>query len=314
MSAPMPFVSVVVETSTWQEPCDIDLADALHSLHEQTYPRDRFEIVVVLQPQDERRWEPLGRRFHSVKVLRAPAELCYYQLKRYGMLHTLGDVVALVDADNTVSASWLEELLRPFSSDTSIAVVRGATHYRRAFLSRMWDAIWWPGTYEPEGFVDRLYANNAAYRRHALDALVYDDPSRYRGLWERVMQDRLRAAGERIWLNPRAVMVHHYEPTLSHVVDMAVLRGYQLLEVRFRAPRGAERALLRLGLALPWVVFPGLVLKDVWRIVYGAPRAGLGWWEAWKLPLYVLAYLPFELAVLAGMVRAAARRPPPRVP
>lgn len=314
MNPPAPFVSVIVETSTWQERCDIDLGDALESVHAQTYPRDRFEVVVVLQSWNEQRWEPLGRRFPGVTVLRAPGDLAYYQLKRYGMTRARGDFVALMDADNIVSGRWIEELVRPFAEHPSVAVVRGRTHYRPARLSRMWDAIWWPETYGREGFVDRLFANNAAYRRRVLDAPIHDDPSRHRGLWERVTLDRLRASGERIWLNPRALMVHHYEPTLSHGIAMAVLRGYQLIEIRVQAPRGRERRLLRLGRALPWAVIPGLVVKDIWRILSGVPRAGLGLWEAWKLPLYVLAFLPFEVAVLAGMVRAAARRPPPRLP
>ena len=313
--APPPFVSVVVETSTWSREGDISLAETLRALGEQTYPRERFEVIAVLGHDRDALGEDLTRLLAGLGVVRMAAPASYYALKRAGVRHARGEIVAFVDADNRVASTWLEEIVRPFAQSGEIAAVLGRIRYRESFLSRMWDVLWWSRAYEREGPIDRLFsANNLAVRRPLLDAHFFDDPGRYRGLWERVMSERLQRAGGRIWLAPRAVLFHAYRPGLGRFVQMALARGYTLLAIRFEHPQGLDVHLARARWLAPWLVFPGLVAKDVWRILTRTPRAGLAWWHLWKVPLYLLACLPLELFVLAGMVLATTRRPAPQVP
>ena len=313
--APPPFVSVVVETSTWTGESDIVLADTLCALAGQTYPRDRFEVIVVLGHDRDARTLEMTRPLDGLRVVQMAAPASYYALKREGVRHARGEIVAFVDADNRVAPPWLEEIIRPFAGAREIAAVLGRVRYQESFLSRMWDVLWWSRAYEREGPIDRLFsANNLAVRRPLLEADFFHDPGRYRGLWERVMSDRLQQAGGRIWLAPRAVLFHAYRPGLGRFVQMALARGYTLLAIRFEHPQGLDVHLARARWLAPWLVFPGLVAKDVWRILTRTPRTGLAWWHLWKVPLYLLACLPLELFVLAGMVLATTRRPAPQVP
>src|SRR5262249_23851859 len=200
-----PTVSVVIETSTWHEGGQIDLSDALAALCAQRYPQDRFEILVVVPPEHRQRWAALAPRFPRATIVEAPSGLSYYQTKGVGLRHAGGDIVTFVDADNWVGPEWIEEIVRPFTRAERIAAVLGPIRYRDAFLSRMWDALWWIGAYDSEGPVDRIYASNSiAFRRAALAEHYYDDPRRYRGFWERTLTARFRDAGYTLWLNPRA--------------------------------------------------------------------------------------------------------------
>jgi hypothetical protein len=299
---------VVVETDNWDDTGRITLADTLHALAEQTYPRDRREVLVVLPEERWARGAELAHRVPGTTAVRAPAGWPYYRLKLAGFEHAAGEIVAFIDSDTLVGPTWLEELVRPFVRDPGVGAVLGRTRYRPAFLSRMWDVLWWVGADLPEGRVERLYtANNLALRRSSMVGALFDDPSRERGLWERVMSRQLRANGTTVWFNPRALLLHDYAP--GDTLHLALRRGRALLRVRLAHPQGAETVLAAVPWLAPWLVFPGLVAKDLWRILSRTWRRDLPWAERWTPPFHALALLPVELAVLAGMISGAARRP-----
>ena len=303
----LPFVSIIVETTTWHDRGHVLLADSLAALRGQRYPADRLEIIVVLAPENEQRWAALAPRWPGVVAVHAPAGLSLYQLKGRGVRQARGDVVAFVDADNWVGPDWVSEIVRPFALDNRVVAVHGPIHFRRSFLSRMWDAVWWSRAYEAEGPIDRVYAsNNVAFRRRTFEDHFYDDPNRHRGVWERVMTYRLQAAAGIIWFAPPAVLLHDFSPSLGYFSRRALSRGYTFMAVRLEFPLRHDRLLLPIRWLAPFILFPGLALKDVWRIV---SRSCLDWRSWWHVPLYLVTYLPFSIIVLAGMVMAAWRFP-----
>ncbi len=313
--ADWPPLSVVVETSTWKVNGHIQLRDTLQALKQQTYPASRLEIIVVIPPEHRQRWEQMVSDMPGVAVVDAPPGRSYYQLKMRGLARARGDIVAFLDADTWIVPDWVREMARPLIEDNRVGAVHGRHRFRISFLSRMWDAVWWPRAYRPEGPIDRLSgANNVAFRRAFLEQHFYDDPNPHRGVWERVMTARIRGSGRLIWLNPQALFIHDYHPSLAHFARLALARGYHLLASRLQSPRAGERFLTVVPWFAPWIIFPGLVVKDAWRILSLTPRLGLRRWELWKVPFYALAYLLIEPVVLAGMVLAAAARPAPRLP
>lgn len=306
----VPFVSVIVETSTWHEGDHIDLADALEAVRQQRYPATRRETLVVVTPENRQRWAALASRFPEATALEAPPGLSLYQIKGVGLRHARGDIVTFVDADNWVGPEWLEEIVRPFARDQRIAAVLGPIRFRQTPLSRMWDAVWWMHAYDAEGPVDRIFASNSvAFRRAALTEHFVDDPRRYRGFWERTVTARLREAGYTLWLTPRAKFTHDFRPSLGYFVQRAMTRGYSLVAIRMEYPLPRYRLFARLPWITPWALYPGLLAKDVVRILTQTPRLGLSWRECWKPPAYALVWTGLSLFVLAGMVMASLRRP-----
>jgi len=308
--AEQPFVSVIVETSTWHEGGHIGLADALGALREQQYPAENLEILVVVTPENRQRWAALAPRFPEATTVDAPPALSIYQIKGLGLRHARGDIVTFVDADNWVGPEWLAEIVRPFARDARIAAVLGPIRFRPAFLSRMWDAVWWIRAYDAEGPIDRIFASNSvAFRRAVLVEHFYDDPRRYRGFWERMMTARLREAGYTLWLTPRANFIHDFRPAPGYFARRAMTRGYTFIAVRMEYPLKRYRLFARLPWIMPWAVYPGLLAKDAVRILTQTPRLGLSWREWWKPPVYVAAWTGISLFVLAGMVMASLRLP-----
>src|SRR5262249_33814942 len=91
-------VSAIVATTTGHAGGAIDLPDALQSLRAQRYPREKVEVIVVVDPSQVGRWATLAPRFPEVIAVEAPPGLSYYQSKGIGLRRARGDVVTYVDA------------------------------------------------------------------------------------------------------------------------------------------------------------------------------------------------------------------------
>ena len=97
-----PFVSVLIPVLD-----DVPgLAKCLSALAEQTYPRSRYEVIVV----DNGSWEDVSHvveRFAGVKLL-VEARKGTSVARNTGIVAAKGDVLAFTDADCVPAARWLE--------------------------------------------------------------------------------------------------------------------------------------------------------------------------------------------------------------
>jgi hypothetical protein len=243
--------------------------------------------------------------------------MTYYEFKNLGASLATGEIVALTDADCVPCPTWVEEIGRSFATlPDSVAAVQGTTRFLEAPLSRAWEASWWSRAFEDEGPVDRMYtANNIAYRARVFREHHYIAGTGFKAGLERPLTRELHEAGYTVWLNPRMEVVHNYSPKPREIVQQGLVRGYNWMSVRRAYPGRGDGLLRRLGPLGPLVGASGMLANDFRRVLTKAGRLGVRPREAYKVPLYMAALVPFDALALAGMYWAILRpRQAPRRP
>ena len=97
-----PFVSVVIP----HRGDDTLLGRCLEALRQQTYPRDLFEVLVVVNEPEKR---SLECELHKGEFLLWEPHYFSYSARNLGIENAQGDVVALTDSDTIPSPDWVSE-------------------------------------------------------------------------------------------------------------------------------------------------------------------------------------------------------------
>ena len=117
----LPFISVVVPA--YNE--ETYLPSCLDALLKQTYPKDRFEIIVVDNNSKDK--TPSIAKAAGAKVIKETTQGHVFALNA-GMQKAKGDIIATTDADTQVTNDWLEVIERVFR-DEEVAAVTGPAWY-----------------------------------------------------------------------------------------------------------------------------------------------------------------------------------------
>ncbi len=291
-----PLVSVVIETITLREhaskqPLIDQLERTLNAVERQTYPRERIEIIVVLDDAvDAGVADELQRNHPSISIARA-LESNYFAAKNAGARLAGGSIVALLDGDCQPSLDWLEMLVRCFEPD--VAVVVGATRYAGGSLTARTFSV--PDfanvCADRTGAATGVMLNNTAFRReillsHPLDSRIRRNGGCY------LLYHQLHAEGVRMIYEPSANVTHGLDVRGLGFVRKHFDRGYDGVSVY----RFDDRSVLR-GTAL-FRRFGGLALFPI-----TARRIVLDWIrlarERRQIGLALLA-LPYYDAVAVG--------------
>lgn len=114
-----PFVSVVIPVFN-----DADrLTACLNALQGQSYPRDRFEVIVV----DNGSTNPVDTSLPEYRGVRVAKELRpgSYAARNRGILLSRGEVIAFTDADCIPSPDWLEQGVACLTRTSDCGLVGG---------------------------------------------------------------------------------------------------------------------------------------------------------------------------------------------
>jgi GT2 family glycosyltransferase len=126
----VPFVSVIIPVFNDQE----RLRLCLDALEQQSYPRDRFEVIVVDNNSAPPVREVLTDR-PLVRVLeeRRPGS---YAARKRGIAESRGEVLAFTDSDCIPDPHWIEEGVRTLSQHARGALVGGKVEVFAALRER----------------------------------------------------------------------------------------------------------------------------------------------------------------------------------
>ena len=98
-----PFVTVIVPLYNDSEL----LRYCLSSLCLQTYPQERYEVIVVDNGSDEN-IQPLIKEFSDIKFFKEERPGSY-SARNSGILHANGEILAFTDSDCNPSRDWIEK-------------------------------------------------------------------------------------------------------------------------------------------------------------------------------------------------------------
>jgi len=101
------------------------LEKCLGSLSEQTYPRNKFEVIIV----DDGSTDGAGESAKSYQKLAGIDLKYFYQenkgpaaARNLGVKHSRGDIIAFIDSDCVPAKNWLEEILKGYDLDKTAGV------------------------------------------------------------------------------------------------------------------------------------------------------------------------------------------------
>lgn len=186
------------------------LAQALQSIAELDYPREKLEIVVV--EDTDAPLAPPG----VVYIARPPDKRGFGFVRNISVRASTGEILAFTDDDCVVDPHWLSELVAPMLHHSDVAGVGGAVLPRNSTpLGLCEHALGYPGGGLP--YIHRaagqlvetrqLNTVNCAYRRRALLDAGGFNPHAARG-GEDYFLVREVTRRSRCLFNPRAVVYH----------------------------------------------------------------------------------------------------------
>ena len=238
----LPTVSVIVPVYNGEH----TVAACIESLLAQTYPADRFDVIVVENGCTDATSEVVGR--YPVRLLHS-APRGAAAARNLGVTQSDADIIAFTDADCIAHPRWLAELVRPYIDDPEVMGAGGAivayVHRERTdverFLAEHPPLINWVSN--AGQFLPHLLTANASYRRALLARAGGFDPT-YVAAADVGLSWRLQLEmGAKLVYVPQAVVYHHHRATRKGLARMYRRTGFieVVLDARFRDAPGFTR-------------------------------------------------------------------------
>ena len=291
---PPPTLSVVVPAYNARS----RLPACLGSLYRQSYPRERYEVIVVDDGSRDDTAEQarlLGRRWAgTLKVIRqangGPA-----RARNAGVRAASGEIVAFLDADCVADPDWLAELVAVLATSAADAV--GGPIWNHAYrdpVSRFLTASRFYRHRARHGQVEYLVTANLAMRRETFEALGGFHEAT--GTWseDADLSFRMTKEGYSLLLASRGRVRHFGSPTTVRGLARELFRyGYGSYRLSFQWPGGRQpiRELVRRAGAI--ALAPLLALRC-------ARQVGL-WQSVRFVPLVVVEHAAFAAGIIRGM-------------
>jgi len=206
-----PMVSVVIPTYNRKDM----LKECLESLFNQTYPKDKYEIIVVNDGSTDGTEEVLKEY-----AKKAPCAFKWltqqnkgsYAARNLGIKNAGGEIICFTDDDCIADKRWLEELVKGFT-DEGIGGVGGRiiAYNPKTMLEKYVEMDQASEIREP------LYTCNAAYKKGVLERVRGFD-SYFRSGGDVDMSIRVTLEGYKLKYASDAIIYHKHRETLKGLI------------------------------------------------------------------------------------------------
>ena len=194
------------------------IGECLASLENQTYPRDRYEVIVADNGSSDGGPDLIARDFPKVRMVHAARKGSGYA-RNAGIEAARGDVILSIDSDCVADRKWIERLIAVFDGAAGdVAAIGGAIEpYALSTPVEQCEAFWiaQANLRKGEGPIRYAETPNAAFRATALrsvggfdGALGFDDAD---------LGIRLGRAGFKVAFAPDAIVRHRNPASFSEI-------------------------------------------------------------------------------------------------
>jgi hypothetical protein len=289
-----PFVSVIVPVRN----APGHIRRCLDALMQQTYPHDRFEVLVVDNGSTDETVAVI--QSYAVRLLVETSMASPYPARNLGIRHAQGDIIALLDADCTPAPTWLEQGVAPLAAGTTDMLGGKVTFTfsARRTIGEMVDSLMHINV---QGGIEQHQACPTAnlFVRASLFHALGGFPN------------HVRSGGDTLWTGraTRAGYSLVYGPTVEVLKPARTLPA--LLKKAFRTGTGSPALFRDRGVAVPQIVqhtlrgfLPGR-LSLVRRMIVsrGTPDMFHAFWPIWFV--YWLARSANSLGRMKGLLYLA---------
>jgi glycosyltransferase involved in cell wall biosynthesis len=306
-----PLVSVVVETINARSGSKAgslvqDVQRCLAGIAGQTYPRERIEPIIVLDPEisADAAAELDGHHYPGVRFVNC-SQRNYFAAKNAGAAAATGEIIALLDSDCEPSHDWLEMLLSRF--DTDIGVVAGRVRYAgRSLMARTFSIPFFAAYVlgDENDNASGFNLSNVAFRRDVLIEHPFDSRIRRNGGCYFLFH-QLRAAGIRVIFEPRATVAHRVDIRGLRFFSRYFGRGYDGVDI-YRLDDGAvlkgTKFFRRTGAVGLIAIYGRRIVMDWLHLIRRRRRIGV---PALLLPYFAAVTVLTRLIEFAGALAAA---------
>src|SRR5262245_50398579 len=112
----LPFVSILIVNYNGKRYLD----DCLTAVERQSYPRDRWEVILVDNGSTDGSVEHLRANYPWVRVVAAGHNLGFAGGNNEGYRHSRGELIALLNNDTVAQPDWLAALVKAIDADARI--------------------------------------------------------------------------------------------------------------------------------------------------------------------------------------------------
>ena len=136
-----PFVSVVTVNYNGKS----FIEECLEALGRQTYPRDRYEIIVVDNASQDGSAELAASRFPDVRLVKSRRNVGFAAGNNLGFAAARGELLALINNDAFAEPGWIEALVTALEEDPRAGLVTSRILFRRRTLEiELGSGTFWP--------------------------------------------------------------------------------------------------------------------------------------------------------------------------
>jgi glycosyltransferase involved in cell wall biosynthesis len=235
-----PFASIIVPVYNGER----TMRACLQSLLSQTYPPNRYEIIVVDNNSTDNTCS-IVQEF-PVTLLHENEIQTSYAARNRGVEAARGEIIAFTDADCIAAPNWLSELVTPFK-ELTVGGVGGQVldSDPQSEVEQFICSLRLFARYQKDNsYLPVLMTNNAAYRRENLLALGSFNAQLYTGADIDLAWRLQLVTGNKVVYAPQAVIYHVHRSTLKSMARQFRRHGFGeiFLDAMYKDQPGYKRS------------------------------------------------------------------------
>jgi cellulose synthase/poly-beta-1,6-N-acetylglucosamine synthase-like glycosyltransferase len=222
-----PFVSIIIPMYNEEK----TIRKCIESLLNQSYPSDKYEIIVVSDGCNDNSENIVRKIIESeekveIKLVRQENQ-GVATARNFGVKFSQWPILLFIDADCIADYRWIEEMIKPFLR-YNVVGVQGAYKTKQKEIVAQLAQIEFEERFrklQQREYVDFVGSFSAAYKREIFE--------KFNGFYTKFVMNedvdlayRISSDGYKLYFNPEAIVYHMHPDSLSIYIKVKFWRGF----------------------------------------------------------------------------------------